>query len=67
VYTGRDHILRWIANRRGILVPSLVADKRVEGVAEHAEDEESLLSGALTGPVAAADGNGESERVEVLQ
>jgi branched-chain amino acid transport system permease protein len=30
VYTGRDSILRWIAERRGIVVPSLVADKRVE-------------------------------------
>jgi len=48
VYGVRDSILRSIANRRGILVPSLVADKRVEGVAEHAEDEESLLAGALT-------------------
>jgi branched-chain amino acid transport system permease protein len=48
VYGVRDNILRWIANRHGIVVPSLVADKRVEGEAEHAEDEESLLSGALT-------------------
>jgi branched-chain amino acid transport system permease protein len=67
VYAGRDHVLRWIANRRGILVPSLVADKRVEGLAEHAEDEESLLAGALAGPVAGAEGNGKAERVEVLQ
>jgi hypothetical protein len=26
----RDSFLRWVANRHGILVPSLVADKRVE-------------------------------------
>ncbi|MBV8385163.1 MAG: hypothetical protein JO155_00080, partial [Acidimicrobiia bacterium] len=44
----RDAALRWIANRRGILVPSLVADKRVEGIADHAEDESNLLSGALS-------------------
>ena len=48
VYSVRDAALRWIANRRGILVPSLVADKRVEGIADHAEDESNLLSGALS-------------------
>ena len=67
VYGIRDHVLRWIANRRGIHVPSLVADKRVEGVAEHAEDEESLLAGALSGPVVDVTGNGSEDRVEVLQ
>src|SRR5207248_3135753 len=51
VYGFRDSVLRWIANRHGILVPSLVADKRVEGIADHAEDEESLLAGALTTPL----------------
>jgi branched-chain amino acid transport system permease protein len=49
VYGVRDAVLRRIADRRGILVPSLLADKRVEGEAEHAEDEEGLLSGALSG------------------
>jgi branched-chain amino acid transport system permease protein len=50
----RDRYLRWVANRRGIVVPSLVADKRVEGVADHAADEVDLLKGALTGaPVGA--------------
>jgi branched-chain amino acid transport system permease protein len=28
-FTIRDRYLRWVADRRGILVPSLVADKRV--------------------------------------
>lgn len=30
-FAARDKYLRWVANRRGILVPSLVADKRVAG------------------------------------
>jgi branched-chain amino acid transport system permease protein len=46
----RDRYLRRVANRRGILVPTLVADKRVEGNAEHAADEVGLLAGALGGP-----------------
>ena len=44
----RDRYLKWVAERREIVVPSLVADKRVEGVAEHAADEAGLLEGALT-------------------
>jgi branched-chain amino acid transport system permease protein len=67
VYGARDAVLRRIADRRGILVPSLLADKRVEGEADHAEDEESLLAGALTGPVVDVTGNGSGEPVEVLQ
>jgi branched-chain amino acid transport system permease protein len=54
IFSVRDRYLRVIANRRGILVPSLVADKRVEGEAEHAADEVDLLAGALKGaPVGA--------------
>lgn len=30
VFQGRDAVLRWLANRWGIVVPSLVADRRVE-------------------------------------
>src|SRR5439155_12082357 len=30
VYWIRDHYLRWVAGRRGIVVPSLIADLRVE-------------------------------------
>ena len=41
--SARDRYLRWVANRRDILVPSLVADKR--GGAENSVD---LLKGALT-------------------
>ena len=48
LYTLRDNYLRWVAARRGLVVPSLVADKRVEGVAEHAADEAGLLEGALS-------------------
>jgi branched-chain amino acid transport system permease protein len=44
----RDRYLRWVANRRDIVVPSLVADKRVAGDAEHAADEAGLLEGALS-------------------
>jgi hypothetical protein len=48
VYGLRDRLLRLVADRRGVLVPSLVADKREPG-SEHAADEESLLLGALGG------------------
>src|SRR5439155_9791520 len=66
VYGVRDRLLRVIADRRGILVPSLVADRRVPGEPEHAADEESLLTGALAGP---PDGNGAGSDVpaEVLR
>jgi len=47
VYDVRDRFLRRVAERRGILVPSLVADKRDAG-AEHAADEVGLLQGALS-------------------
>lgn len=59
VYSIRDRILRLVADRRGILVPSLVADRRVTGEADHAEDEESLLLGALGGPEVQAGGREE--------
>ncbi|HEV3496125.1 MAG TPA: hypothetical protein VHA34_07245, partial [Actinomycetes bacterium] len=50
----RDRFLRLVANRRGILAPSLVADRRhPPGHAgpddDHPEDEVDLLAGALTG------------------
>jgi hypothetical protein len=38
-YGIRDGLLRWVANRRGILVPSLVADARSDEVAERAEEQ----------------------------
>jgi branched-chain amino acid transport system permease protein len=49
VYNVRDRLLRIVARRRGILVPSLVADKRVvDEEDDHAADETGLLQGALT-------------------
>jgi branched-chain amino acid transport system permease protein len=44
---GRDKYLRWVADRRGILVPSLVADKRSEAGADAAADEVDVMTGAL--------------------
>ncbi len=47
----RDRYLRIVADRRGLVVPSLVADKRVtDDVADaeaHAEDETAVIGGAL--------------------
>jgi branched-chain amino acid transport system permease protein len=48
VQSTRDRLLRRVAERRGILVPSLVADKR-EGAQDHAANEVGLLQGALGG------------------
>ncbi len=50
----RDRYLRWVAARHDLLVPSLVADKRVDDDDEatpdddHAEDETSVIAGALS-------------------
>jgi len=46
IFNVRDRYLRWVANRRGILVPSLVADKRTPG--QGAANEVGLLQGALS-------------------
>jgi branched-chain amino acid transport system permease protein len=43
-YRARDGGLRWIADRRGLLVPSLVADRRVS--TDDGGSTESLLRGA---------------------
>ena len=45
----RDRVLRRIADRRGILVPSLVADKRDATDEDKPADEVDLLRGALGG------------------
>src|SRR3546814_3106408 len=45
VYNTRDRYQRWVAERRGILVPSLVADKR-DGAGR---EDEGLLTAALGG------------------
>jgi branched-chain amino acid transport system permease protein len=49
LFTARDKLLRRVADRRGILVPSLVADKRVEAGDDKPNDEVDLLRGALAG------------------
>lgn len=57
----RDRYLRWVAQRRGIIVPSLVADKRGQ------ENSVGLLQGALTDEVdetAALEILGDEELVE---
>ena len=46
VFAFRDRLLRVVANRRGILVPSLVADRRATEEEQHA-DQTAMLSGAL--------------------
>jgi ABC-type branched-subunit amino acid transport system ATPase component/ABC-type branched-subunit amino acid transport system permease subunit len=57
----RDKALRFIALRRGLVVPSLVADKRVEP-SEHAPEESALLEHALGGEDGGgAEGNGADE------
>jgi ABC-type branched-subunit amino acid transport system ATPase component/ABC-type branched-subunit amino acid transport system permease subunit len=43
----RDRLLKVVANRHQILVPSLVADKRVE-LTDHAPEESALLEHALS-------------------
>ena len=50
-YALRDRLLRLVAERRGVLVPSLVADRRheIDLDDDHPEDEVDLLAGALTG------------------
>jgi ABC-type branched-subunit amino acid transport system permease subunit len=52
VHRQRDRYLRWVANRRGLLVPSLVADKRVDEDRDDdidaPDDETPVISGALS-------------------
>jgi branched-chain amino acid transport system permease protein len=45
LFDARDRYLRWVANRRGIVVPSLVADKRTDDA--EPDDEVALLTGAM--------------------
>jgi branched-chain amino acid transport system permease protein len=57
VQRRRDVFLRWVAERRGLEVPSLVADRRVDADEgggndgeddDHSEDESELIAGALS-------------------
>jgi len=59
VQRRRDQYLRWVANRRGLLVPSLVADRREDDSDvstngakpkddDHSEDETGVIAGALS-------------------
>ncbi|HVM53700.1 MAG TPA: ABC transporter permease [Acidimicrobiales bacterium] len=62
IYSVRDSLLRRMAQRRGIHVPSLVADRRVEEVGDRPPDETELFTSAheQTSAAAAAE---ELERV----
>jgi ABC-type branched-subunit amino acid transport system ATPase component/ABC-type branched-subunit amino acid transport system permease subunit len=62
VQSVRDRLLKLVAVRRDILVPSLVADKRVELV-DHAPEESSLLEHALSED---EDGEGDGPSPPVL-
>jgi branched-chain amino acid transport system permease protein len=47
----RDAYLRWVANRRGLLVPSLVADRREEPVEIPAATVEPAVEAAESEPI----------------
>lgn len=49
VFAVRDRLLRIVADRRGILVPSLVADRRATEEEQHA-DQTAMLAEALSEP-----------------
>jgi branched-chain amino acid transport system permease protein len=52
VHRQRDRYLRWVANRHGLLVPSLVADRRDDSEPDdevpRPDDETAVISGALS-------------------
>ena len=50
LYRVRDHLLRFVAARRGIVVPSLVADVRVEADASERIGIEDALAGLAATP-----------------
>ncbi len=62
LFALRDRYLRRIAARRGIHVPSLLEDRRIEEGAEHPEDETAVLAGALAD--APSDGGRTEREVE---
>ncbi|HET6916568.1 MAG TPA: branched-chain amino acid ABC transporter permease, partial [Acidimicrobiales bacterium] len=61
VYDIRDRLLRVVADRRGILVPSLVADKRAAGTGGQPDD---LLSAIAAGEAGMSNGNGKARSVD---
>jgi branched-chain amino acid transport system permease protein len=61
MYRIRDELLRWIAKRRGIVVPSLLADLRQE---EIVEEEESVELGEVLAGVRAQTGNGNGSKAK---
>jgi branched-chain amino acid transport system permease protein len=64
IYDIRDRILRVVANRRGMIVPSLLADKRQAGVAAKDED---LLAAMVSGNGAKTNGAVDAETPLELQ
>jgi branched-chain amino acid transport system permease protein len=56
VYRVRDTFLRWVADKHGIHVPSLVADDRVEDSAEADESMELAAAGIKATPERSAGG-----------
>jgi branched-chain amino acid transport system permease protein len=61
LYDLRDRILRTIASRRGILVPTLLADRRAAGIT--AEPEPDLLTSIASGDVDGAAETGDDTAV----
>ncbi len=59
----RDRYLRAVAERRGILVPSLVADKRVDEDGDAASADRDLLQGALAASVDEAHADGRDDEL----
>ncbi len=49
IFAARDNVLRWVANRRGIIVPSLLADKQGVTPGEEAEVVEEFAEGVEEG------------------
>src|SRR5439155_13471354 len=62
MYRLRDEVLRWIAKRRGIIVPSLLADIRVD---EDVESEPELELGDVLESVQSDGGNGARAKATV--
>jgi hypothetical protein len=60
MYRIRDSLLRWVARRRNIHVPSLVADSLVEEQ-QHAAEEHAIAAAATTTEIAEAVDAGDLE------